>query len=294
MGRRVQASGVPNSKRLEGYGREQQDSATLSCDGEEVKVLVGIPMYGKAEYTRKCIEMVLENAGINCQILVVDDGSPEPFTYEHNRVFIHRLEKNSGYTAAQNASILWAQERNYDYVHCLNNDTEPCPNFLKELMDVMEKDSTVGIACSIRQYPSNGKIELCGADLIRGHQYFADDKMPMEPIEINWAPICSGLLRMSMVREIGMLDKRFRNHCSDSWYCLQAKLRHWKVILVPKSKVMHHLSVTTTSLNINADHDQKLFIELLACLDMATLLKEMPLDLESKTYGKLDFTTYKK
>jgi len=99
---------------------------------------------------------------------------------------------------------------------------------------------------------------------------------------------------MSMIREIGMLDKRFRNHCSDAWYCIQAKLRGWKVILVPKSKVMHHLSVTTTSLNINADHDQKLFIELLACLDMAILLKEMPLDLESKTYGQISFLTYKK
>jgi len=258
-----------------------------------MKILVCIPMYGKAEYTNKCIETVLEHAGVPCDILIVDDGSPAPFKHEHNRVFVHRLETNSGYTAAQNAGTLWAQTRNYDFVHCLNNDTEGTPDFLKHLVDVME-DPKVGIACSVRQYPSNGKIELCGADLIRGHQYFADNELPETPMEINWAPICSGLLRMSMVREIGLLDKRFRNHCSDAWYCLQAKFRGWKVILHPKSKVMHHLSVTTSSMNINAGDDQKLFIELLACLDMAKLLKEMPLDMESKTHGKLDFTVYKK
>ena len=252
-----------------------------------------IPMYGKEEYTKKCIDLCLENSGVPCDILVVDDASPQPFTYEHNRVFITRREVNGGFTAATNTGLLWCSDK-YDYILTLNNDTEPCPNFLKELLDVMEADPTVGIACSIRQYPSNGKIELCGADLIRGHQYFAEGTLPDNPIEINWAPICSGLLRHQMIREIGILDKRFKNHCSDSWYCLQAKMHKWKVILVPKSKVMHYLSVTTSSLNINADQDQRLFLELLACLDMATLLKEMPLDMESKTYGQLSFTTYQK
>lgn len=156
------------------------------------------------------------------------------------------------------------------------------------------KDSEVGIACSIRQYPNNGKIELCGADIIRGHQYFADENMPDAPFEINWAPICSGLLRMSMLREIGMLDKRFRNHCSDAWLCLQSKFRGWKVMLVPKSKVIHHLSVTTSSMNINADNDQRLFVELLACLDMAKLLNSIPLDIENKTYGKIQFSVEKR
>lgn len=257
------------------------------------KILVVIPMYGKHEYTKKCVEMTLENAGVSCEILVVDDGSPEPFTYEHNRVFVVRREVNGGFTAAQNTGTLWAQDRGYEYVHCLNNDTEPEKDFIRLLLDIMEKDPSVGIACSVRQYP-NGKIELCGADLIRGHQYLAGDDLPDNPIEINWAPICSGLLRMSMIREIGLLDKRFRNHCSDSWYCLHAKMHGWKVILHPKSKVIHHLSVTTTAEKVNPEIDQRLLVEKLACLDIAKILSEIPLDLENKTYGKLEFSVYTK
>jgi len=263
------------------------------------KIAVIIPMFGKAEYTKKCVDMTLVNAGVTVTILVVDDGSPEPFKYEDERVFIHRLEKNSGFTAATNAGILWAQKRDYDYVLTLNNDTEPCELFAKHLLDCAEADPLIGIACSVRVHPTRGadKYELVGSDLIRGYQYFTDAeglaKFPAF-VEANWIPICSGLIRMDMIREIGILDKRFRNHCSDSSYCLWAKINHWKVGLVPKSKVIHHMSITTTANNILVDDDQRLFLEKLAGIDYAKICQAMPLDGEAKTYGKLSFEVYKK
>lgn len=260
------------------------------------RVCVVIPMYGKEEFTRKCLELTLENAGYPIDVLIVDDGSLKPFEMEspcRQNIQVLRIEENSGFTNAANQGILWAQRRAYDYVHMLNNDTEPCPDFIKILVDIMEADSTVGIAGSVRQYP-DGRVELCGADLIRGHQYFAAENYDEKPLEVNWLPICSALIRMDMIREIGILDKRFRNHCSDSWYCIHAKMNGWKVILAPKSKVIHYLSVTTTASGISAEKDQNLFIEKLACMDYAKLMKQMPLDLESKTYGQLSFTVYKK
>ncbi len=261
-----------------------------------MSVTVIIPMYGKEEYTNKCIEFVEKNAGCDCDILVVDDGSIKPFTHFGN-IDIIRIEKNSGFTNASNQGILWAQRRSYDYVLLLNNDTEPEPNFLKELVDVMESDSTIGIACSIRRHTNRPIecMELCGSDIIRGFQYFADeDKLPLGPIECNWIPLCSGLLRMSMVREIGLLDKRMRNHCSDTDYCFRAKFAHWKVMLVVKSIVLHHLSVTTTANGVLVDDDQKLMLEKIAGLDYAKLMVSMPLDGEKKTWGKLEFSVYTK
>lgn len=264
-----------------------------------------IPMYGKEEYTNHCIDLATKNSGVDdLEILVVDDGSEKPFEgpirINGCKVWTMRLDENSGFTNATNKGILMAlshpmnvNKPEVDYIHCLNNDTEPKPDFIRHLLNVMEADPRVGIAGSVREYP-DGRVELCGADLIRGHQYFADPGMPMDPIEVNWLPICSGLIRTEMIRYIGLLDPRFRNHCSDSDYCLRAKMWRWKVILVPQSRVIHHLSVTTTSLGVNAGKDQQLFIEKLAGLDYAALMKEVPLDIESKTYGKLDFTTYQK
>lgn len=258
-----------------------------------------IPMYDKAEYTKKCIEFVYKNAGHSFDILVVDDGSKRPFTKDdtpHN-VRVLRLDKNSGFTAATNAGILWAQKKDYDCVLLLNNDTEPEPNFLKELIDCMESDKSIGICGSVRRHTNRPVecIELCGSDLIRGFQYFTDEnKLPAKPIECNWIAICSGLIRMDMVREIGLLDKRMINHCSDTDYCFRAKFAHWKVMLVPKSIVLHHLSVTTSANNILVDDDQRIMLEKLAGLDQAKLMAAMPLDGEKNTWGRLTFEVYQK
>jgi len=265
-----------------------------------MRVCIVIPMYGKEEYTKRCIEFVQNNAGYDCDILVVDDGSKTPFTDVFDpiyRVDVLRIRENSGFTNAVNQGILWAQHRDYAYVLLLNNDTEPEKDFLKHLVDVMESDPTIGITASVRRHPKKKgePIELCGSDIIRGFQYFTEEsKLLKEPIPCNWIPLCSGLLRMDMVREIGLLDKRMRNHCSDTDYCFRAKFLNWKVMLVPKSVVVHHLSITTTSNGILVDADQKIMLEKLAGLDSAKLMAAMPLDGERNLWGKLTFETYSK
>lgn len=261
------------------------------------RIVVVIPMFNKEEYTRKCIETVKKNYGTGqpIEIVVIDDGSIIPF--EDKTINVVRLEKNSGYTAATNEGILWGQYRNCDYVWLLNNDTEVYPGALQELLLALEACPEAGIAGSVRIHPnrSPNNVELCGADLIRGYQLFTEEsKLPEHPVAVNWIPLCSGLLRMDMIREIGILDKRYKNHCSDSAYCIHAKMNKWQVLLVPTSKVIHHLSVTTTHEKIIADDDQKLFLEKLAGMDYADLMSKMPLDCEAKTYGQIQFSVYKK
>ena len=261
------------------------------------RIAVVIPQFNKEEYTRKCIELVKKNYGTGepIEIVVVDDGSEIPFV--DPLVNVVRHETNMGFTAAANTGILWAQVRNCDYVLLLNNDTEPYPGFLQELVLCLEANPAAGIAASVRIHPERGdaNVELMGSDLIRGYQYFTDEKsLPDIPIPANWIPLCSGLLRMDMVRDIGILDKRFRNHCSDSNYCIQAKMRGWGVLLVPTSKVIHHLSVSTTAAKISPDKDQALFLEILSGYHYANLLREMPLDGEAKTFGQIAFSVYKK
>lgn len=258
------------------------------------KVCIIIPMFGQKEYTQKCIEYVYKNAGCDFQIVVVDDGSVKPFLPSDSiyNVEIIRIEKNSGFTHAVNSGILWAQKKDYDYVMLLNNDTEGEDGFVDELVRCMESDPKIGISGSVRRHTNRERecIELCGSDLIRGYQYFADeDKLPKEPIECNWIAFCSVMIRMSMIRELGLLDKRMRNHCSDTEYCFRAKVNYWKVMLVPKSIVLHHLSVTTTANNILVDDDQRIMLEKLAGLEYAKLMAVMPLDGEAKTWGRLTF-----
>jgi len=251
------------------------------------KILVIIPMYGEEDYTRKCIDFCIKNAGIVHDLLVVDDGSPVPFSDE--RIPTLRIAKNGGYTPAVNQGILYAQERMYEYVLLLNNDTEAEPNFLKLLVDEAEKSAENGIVCSARRYP-NGDIELHGADLVRGFQNVTkQEHLVKEVLNCIWIPFGCVLLKMSMIREIGLLDKDMKMYCTDNEYCLRARFAGYKSLLVTESIVFHHHSVTCLKHNILPEEDQRKWLEKISGLNYAKVMQEMPLDASEKTYGRLTF-----
>ena len=261
-----------------------------------MKVCVVIPMYGQEKYTKSCIDFVLKNSGYPHDILVVDDGSKVPFTEVYDPIYkvdVLRLRENSGFTNAVNQGILWAQKRDYDCVLLLNNDTEPSPDFLKLLVDNMESSPDIGINGSIRVHKDK-TVAICGSDLIRGFQYFMEKDIPPTPFDCNIIPFACVLLRMDMIREIGLLDKKYRNHCSDTEYCIRAKINRCRVVMVPESKVFHHLSVTTTANNVLVDDDQKKWIETLAGLPYAEVMSSMPMDGEANTWGRISFEVFKK
>lgn len=252
-------------------------------------------MYGHAEMTRSCVRFCKKNAGIDHDILVVDDGSLESYI-GYDGEFVHQLSENSGYTNATNQGILWCGDR-YDYIHLLNNDTEPEPGFLKILYDFLESNSVVGIAASVRilQTDSPHNVELYGADLIRGFQMMTDGNIPEDPIYCHWIPVCSALIRYKMVRYIGLLDRRMRTWSSDLDYCLRANAYGWNVALLPKSRVKHIHQVTTgKDIEEGVKADQKILLEKLSGIYYAEVMKQLPLDAENRVYGKLDFSTYKK
>lgn len=256
-------------------------------------------MFGFREVTEKCIELTLKNAGVRVDILVVDDGSPESFYYgyepsEEYDIRTLRIHENSGFTNAVNQGILWAQKMGYEYVHLLNNDTEPEPDFIKTLIELMEKETVVGIASSSRVIESEGKkfIENFAIDLISGYQMCTETDIPEEVVYADWLPLCSALIRMEMIRYIGLLDRRMRNHCSDNDYCIRANMNGWNVALVPKSRVMHYQGLTTEKQKADPALDQKILFEKMAGYKYSDLMKRLPLDHKTKTFGRSQFMTY--
>lgn len=254
-------------------------------------------MYGKGEYTRRCTDLVLANSGLSrdlYDILIIDDGSLE--YYSDDRVFVLHLMVNSGYTNAQNQGTIWCGDR-YEYILFLNNDTEPEQGFLKDLLDVMEGNPDIAIATSVRLHPQGNsyQVELYGIDLLRGYQAVTTlDKVGSDPIECNWAPLCSSLIRYDVIRELGLLDKRMKNHSSDLDFCLRVKLAGYKHFIIPTSRVIHFHEVTTSTHKISPENDQRVLLEKLAGLGYAQFLAKIPLDADKGTYGRINFEVYER
>jgi len=257
-----------------------------------MKICAIVPMCGFPEMTKKCIDYTFKNAGVDCEILVVDDGSPEPF--QDARVSVLRLEKNSGFTNATNQGILWCKDR-FDYVLLLNNDTEPEPDFIKYLLEALEKDSEIGIAGSSRIiYQEGGKplIENFGVDLISGYQAYTTTDLDKEIVYVAWLPVCSALIPMEIIRYVGLLDKNMKTFCSDNDYCIRVQQLGYRIALVPKSKVKHFHMHTVKHMKIEGSQDQLVLLGKLACRLQTQLLETYPLDYEQNTWGKLDFTIH--
>jgi len=99
---------------------------------------------------------------------------------------------------------------------------------------------------------------------------------------------------MEMIRYIGILDRRFRQHCSDSEYCLRANKNGWQVVAIPASKVQHNHQTTINHLKISPQEDQKKFLDILSGHYYKELMDRMPLDCDESMWGRITFEYYKK
>lgn len=256
------------------------------------KVAIVIPMYNFPEMTKECITEVLKNAEMDVDIVVVDDGSVFPF--EDNRVSIVRHNENKGFTAAMNTGIIWCNNR-YDYILSLNNDTLPEKGWLKPLVDVLDKDNEVAIAGStkiIKRDPYT--VENMAADLLFGWHMYTNEDLTEDIIYCVWFGLTSALMRYSVIREVGLWDKRFRNHCSDNEFCYRCIMAGYKVALVPKSKIFHIHEVTTKHSGINTQDDQHRLFDKMRGVDMQVILDALPLDKGNNHWGKLRMEIFKK
>ena len=250
-------------------------------------VCVIIPMYNFNKMTKDCVELVKKNAGIDVDILVVDDGSK--FPYGDDSINVLRLDENSGFTNAVNQGILWCSDK-YKYIHLLNNDTVPQKNFIVELLPYID-DYAILSSVRIRD---NSFLEYYGADLIRGHQHVSIDDGGRKIIDCVWVPFCSVMIKTSTIRYLGLLDVRMRNNCSDNDYCLRAITNGFKIGVVTESVVAHYHETTIKTLDKPSQDDQNIWVQKLVGLEYKKIMVDMPLDIESNTWGVLDFTVKQK
>lgn len=130
-----------------------------------VKVSVIMPVYNTREaYFREAIESVLNQSLKDFELLIVDDFS-EPYiektvkSYKDERIKYHRLNKNSGASAACNFAIEQAQG---EFIAFLDSDDISLENRLKHQLEYFEQNPQIGcLGTGVKGIGSEGdKIEF--------------------------------------------------------------------------------------------------------------------------------------
>ncbi|WP_349674800.1 glycosyltransferase family 2 protein [Lacrimispora sp.] len=101
------------------------------------KVTIIIPNYNGLKFMEPCFKALRAQSDQNFELLVVDNGSTDGSVkwLEDHQIPSIFLEENTGFSGAVNIGI---RESVTPYVILLNNDTEPRPDYVKEMVNAIE------------------------------------------------------------------------------------------------------------------------------------------------------------
>jgi len=111
---------------------------------------VVIPCYNYARYLRSCVSSVLDQAGVNVRVLIIDDGSPDntpvvcrALAVEDSRVSYRRHEPNQGFFPTINEGLFgWVSA---EYCVLLSADDALAPGALARATALMSVHPDVGM-----------------------------------------------------------------------------------------------------------------------------------------------------
>ncbi len=229
----------------------------------KIDLSVIILNYNTKNLLRGCL-LSLEKSkkrNFSFEIFVVDnassDGSVEMVEEKFSDVKIIRNRKNLGFAAGNNI-VLW--HAHGDYSLLLNPDTIVQPETLQVMFDFMEANPKTGAAtCRVelpdgrldsachRGFPSpwNSFAYFSGlTKIFRKSRLFSG--YLLSHLDLNRVhEIDSGCGAFLFVRrkageEVEWLDEEYFWYGEDLDFCYRVKQKGWKVMYVPKTKIIHY------------------------------------------------------
>ncbi|HJA31265.1 MAG TPA: glycosyltransferase [Candidatus Eisenbergiella pullicola] len=221
-----------------------------SVDKPVVSIIV--PVYNQFAYTYNCLRSILEHTmGVAYEVIVADDCSTDQVSELEKVVTgINVLHNNENLKFLLNCNNAANYARG-EYILFLNNDTQVQPNWLKPLVELLEKRTDVGMVGSKLVYP-DGCLQEAGGILWKdGSAWnYGHRKNPTSPEycyvkEVDYISGASIMIRSSLWKEIGGFDVTFAPaYYEDTDLAFEVRRQGYKVLFQPESIVVHFEGVS--------------------------------------------------
>ena len=111
------------------------------------KVSVIIPCFNHGKYIDEAVDSILQQTYQEFEIIIIDDGSTDPFTIEKLKSYNKQKTKvirtkNNGLPAARNKGIQLATGK---YILTLDADDKFHPSFLEVAVPILDGQSSIGV-----------------------------------------------------------------------------------------------------------------------------------------------------
>ena len=234
-----------------------------------MKLLIAIASYRVTDLTINCLQSLSKEVARvpGTKVAVCENGTGSDAAdqlrsaiQEHgwgSWAYVKEVYPNRGFTGGTNAVIRPALESEDppEYVLLLNADTIVKEHAISTLVTFMDRHPRVGIAGSLlvsadgEPQASPFRFPGIASELDRGLRLGIVTKLlspwvglPPKPTEASpaeWVCTASGILRRTMLEQIGLLDEGLFTYFDDVDICLRAKRAGWETWFVPESRVVH-------------------------------------------------------
>jgi GT2 family glycosyltransferase len=218
------------------------------------KVSIIILNWNGLSDTIECLESLKKINYSNYNVVLIDNGSSgndaQVLKQKYgDYIFLIENDKNYGYTGGVNIGIKYTLSNlQSDYILLLNNDTVVDPEFLIKMVEVLESDKSIGITGPIVYYYDDpGHIQTMGERLkITTWDIFCigskdiDFNTIIDQCEVDFFTCCF-LVRIEVVKKIGLLNEDYFCYWEDIDYCMRAKEAGYKVVCSPHSRIWHKM-----------------------------------------------------
>ncbi len=206
------------------------------------------------KYLEQFLPSVVASAYPNLKIIVADNASSDDSVSfvrtSYPGVSVIRLDKNFGFAKGYNEALKQVKS---DYYVLLNSDVEVPSRWIEPVIDLMERDKTIG-ACQPKlllysdrtsfEYSgaSGGWLDKLGYPFARGRifDFCEKDSGQYDSAEpVFWASGAAMFVRADLYHSLGGLDEYFFAHQEEIDFCWRLQLAGYKVYCCPASIVYH-------------------------------------------------------
>jgi hypothetical protein len=182
-------------------------------------------------------------------VIVVDNGSTDNSISEicaaHPEVLLLRSQTNLGFAGGNNIGIRHALAHGADYVWLLNNDTEPAPSALSELVAKAMTNAKIGAVASVCYYfDAPSKVQVWAGT--RVNLWIGYTRNSTVPRIDDWFEALYGaslLSKREAIEEVGLLDDGFFLLWEETEFCLRLRYAGWLLAAAPNSSVLHKVGL---------------------------------------------------
>jgi hypothetical protein len=229
-------------------GMRHRESAVI---GAYPLVSIIIINFNDVRFILPCLESVFRTDYPNYEVIVVDcltaGISKLVEKTFHDKVRLVHFDHDIGASESHNIGAKVAQGK---YIAFLDNDVQVHPNWLREVVCVLEREKDVAatqgkilLASDRTKFDcAGGFVDRFGFAFQRGWQ--ENDRGQYDDIsQIFYAKGAAMTVRKQMFNNLGGFDKSFFLYYDETDFCWRLLLKRYNILYVPKSIVFHNVGM---------------------------------------------------